>query len=185
MNDGLTFRHHSSSRIAWSLWCLAMVFFVASLVLRLWNGSALTSSLEGLEYLEEIIWWDVLLLNRTLVYGLLTAMLALVYVGSVVALQYGFRTFTGGGSQLAVVASTLVIAALFNPLRRRTQDFIDRRFYRKKYDAQQVLAVFSARLRDETNLDGLSSDLAKAVRDTVQPAHMSLWLRPPDRGVKP
>jgi len=123
-----------------------------------------------------------IIINRTLVYGLLTAMLAMVYVGSVIGLQYGFRAFTGGGSQLAVVASTLVIAALFNPLRRRTQDFIDRRFYRKKYDAQQVLAVFSARLRDETDLDRLNEDLVGVVRGTMQPEHVSLWLRDPKEG---
>ena len=118
-------------------------------------------------------------INRTLVYGPLTAMLVLVYLGGVVSLQYVFRALTGQGSQVAVVASTLIIAALFNPLRRRVQAFVDRRFYRNKYDAARVLADFSARLRDETDLDGLSGDLLSVARNTVQPTHVSLWLRDP------
>jgi hypothetical protein len=116
-------------------------------------------------------------INRTLVYGSLTAALALVYFGGVVSLQYVFSTLTSEGSQLVVVASTLVIAALFSPLRRRIQAFVDRRFYRKKYDAARVLEAFSARLRDETNLDQLNGDLVAVVRETVQPGHVSLWLR--------
>nr|MDQ3376967.1 hypothetical protein [Actinomycetota bacterium] len=96
-----------------------------------------------------------LVINRTLVYGALTASLILVYAGSVVSFQYGFRSVSGGSSQLAIVASTLTIAALFSPLRRRIQGFIDRRFYRKKYDAMKTLAAFSSRLRDETDLEAL------------------------------
>jgi len=118
------------------------------------------------------------LINRTLVYVLLTAMLVLVYVGSVFSLQYVFRAMTGETSQLVVVASTLAIAALFNPLRRRIQDVVDRRFYRKKYNAQKTLAAFSARLRDETDLETLGDDLVGVVRETVQPVHVSLWLAP-------
>ncbi|MDP8950101.1 MAG: hypothetical protein M3N00_07645 [Actinomycetota bacterium] len=119
-----------------------------------------------------------LLINRTLVYGSLTAILALVYLGGVVGLQGAFRAFTGERSTLAVVASTLAIAALFNPLRRRLQGFIDRRFYRKKYDAAKTLEAFSVKLRDETDLDALTSEVLGVVRETMQPAHVSLWLRP-------
>ena len=118
------------------------------------------------------------LINRVLVYGSLTATLALVYVGGVVGLQAAFRVLTGQGSSLAVVASTLLIAALFNPLRRRVQGFVDRRFYRRKYDAAKTLEAFSVRLREETRLDALSDDLVGVVTRTVQPAHASLWLRP-------
>ncbi len=119
-------------------------------------------------------------INRTLVYGPLTMMLGLVYFGSVASLQYAFRFLTGREvfPQLTVVVSTLVIAALFDPLRRRIQAFIDRRFYRRKYDARKTLDDFSARLREETNLDSLNEELIAVVRETMQPEHVSLWLRP-------
>ncbi len=119
-----------------------------------------------------------LIINRTLVYGGLTAMLVGVYVGTIVVLQGMLRALTGHESQLAIVASTLVVAALFNPLRRRIQAFIDRRFYRRKYDAAKTLEAFSAKLRDETDLNALSDDLVGVVRETMQPTHVSLWLRP-------
>src|SRR5215208_3568017 len=119
-----------------------------------------------------------LLINRTLVYGSLTAMLVSLYFVVIVLLQRLFVFLTGQQSTLAVVASTLLIAALFTPLRRRIQSFIDRGFYRRKYDARKTLEAFSAKLRDETDLDALGDDLVGVVRETMQPAHLSLWLRP-------
>jgi hypothetical protein len=120
-----------------------------------------------------------IIINRTLVYGSLTATLVLIYFGSVVGLQYILRTLTGQESQLAIVVSTLAIAALFNPLHRRIQSSIDRLFYRRKYDAAKTLEEFSAKLRDETDLEALNSDLLRVVQNTMQPEHITLWLREP------
>jgi hypothetical protein len=125
------------------------------------------------------------LINRTLVYGCLTVTLALVYLGGVVLLQRIFVFLTGGGSQFTVVVSTLAIAALFVPLRHRIQDFIDRRFYRGKYDARKTLEAFAGKLRDETDLQALSAELVKVVRETMEPERVSLWLREPSASVKP
>ncbi len=118
-------------------------------------------------------------INRALVYGSLTATLVLVYVASVASLQAALRALTGQESTLAIVASTLAIAALFSPLRRRVQSFVDRRFYRRKYDAVKTLAAFNARLRDETELETLSGEVVGVVKETMQPAHVGLWLREP------
>jgi hypothetical protein len=120
-----------------------------------------------------------LIINRTLVYGSLTALLAATYFGGVTGAQAIFQMLTGQEhlAQLAIVASTLVIAALFTPLRRRIQSFIDRHFYRRKYDARKTLETFSAKLRDETDLEALSNDLVGVVVETMQPAHVRLWLR--------
>jgi hypothetical protein len=118
-----------------------------------------------------------LLVNRTLVYGSLTAMLVALYFVGIVVLRRVFVLLTGQQSTLAVVASTLLIAALFTPLRRSIQGFIDRRFYRSKYGARKTLEAFSAKLRNDSDLDALSDDLVGVVRETMQPAHVSLWLR--------
>src|SRR4030095_10802883 len=117
-------------------------------------------------------------INRTLVYGSLTVTLVALYFGGIVVLQRVFVGLTGQPSTLAVVASTLLIAALFTPLRRRIQGFIDRRFYRRKYDARKTLEAFSTKLKNETDLESLNNDLVGVVRETMQPAHVSLWLRP-------
>jgi hypothetical protein len=119
-----------------------------------------------------------LIINRTLVYGILTAMLVALYFGGIVVLQRLFVLITGEQSTLAVVASTLLIAALFAPLRRLIQGLIDRRFYRRKYDARRTLENFSTKLRNETDLEALNNDLVGVVRETMQPAHVTLWLRP-------
>jgi hypothetical protein len=119
-----------------------------------------------------------IIINRTLVYGSLTATLVLLYFAVIVVLQRLFVLLSGQQSTLAVVASTLLIAALFNPLRGRIQSFIDRHFYRRKYDARKTLEAFSAKLRDETDLEALNAELVGVVRETMQPEHISLWLRP-------
>jgi hypothetical protein len=119
-----------------------------------------------------------LLINRTLVYGSLTTVLVALYFGGIVLLQRLFVALSSEQSTLAVVASTLAIAAIFNPLRRRIQSLVDRRFYRRKYDARKTLEAFSSKLRDETDLEALNRELVGVVRETMQPAHISLWLQP-------
>jgi hypothetical protein len=126
--------------------------------------------------------WDVdVLINKTLVYGTLTATLALLYIGLVFALQSLLRGLINQDSTIAIVASTLVIAALFQPLRHRLQKVIDRRFYRRKYDATKTLTAFSVTLRNEVDLSQLSEQLVAVVHETLQPTHVSLWLRTPEQ----
>lgn len=131
----------------------------------------------GIAILRSHLWDIDLLINRTLVYGLLTATLAVVYVGSVLVLQALFQAVAGSQSDLAVAISTLAIAALFTPLRHRFQAFIDRRFYRQKYDAARSLAALGTRLQHEVDLEHLTGDVLHVVHETVQPYHASLWLR--------
>ena len=131
----------------------------------------------GFAVLKHRLYDIEVIINRTLVYGSLTAMLALFYFGSVTLLQYLFSLLTGQGNTLAIVASTLAIAALFNRLRRRIQSFINRRFYRRKYDAAIILEAFGTKLRDQTDLEKLCEDLGEIVDETMQPAHLSVILR--------
>jgi hypothetical protein len=165
-----------------------LIFFpVTAWILPYWAGFPL--GIAGLSAIPVAVGIAVLryrlydidrVINRTLVYGSLTGVLALVYFGGVTVTQATFQSFTGQEEppQLIIVTSTLVIAALFSPLRRIVQSFVDRRFYRRKYDARKTLEGFSATLRDETDLDALNDGLVGVVRETVQPAHVSLWLRP-------
>ena len=172
--SGVTFAHFIPGVIDTPLW-----FERAGFVLNVVVVPAIPVSV-GIAILRYRLYDIDLLINRTLVYGSLTGMLLLVYFGGVATTQALFRTITGQERlpQLAVVVSTLAIAALFDPLRRGIQSFIDRRFYRRKYDARKTLDDFSARLRDETDLDSLNAELIAIVKETMQPVRVSLWLRP-------
>jgi len=197
-------RGEEREQIKWIAFAASVVgvLFLIGVVISLSYGSEPPSWTELLDVLTVVSYTGVpiavgfavlryrlydidVIINRTLVYGTLSASLALVYFGGVATTQTVFRALTGQEEQpqLAVVVSTLLIAALVNPLRRRIQSFIDRRFYRKKYDARKTLETFSAKLRDETDLDALNAELVGVVRETIQPAHVSLWLHP-DPGSK-
>src|SRR5215203_5528056 len=164
--------------------------FVSSVIATIWSEdlgiSLIIISLLGVPIFTGVAilryrLYDIdIVINRALVYGALTATLVAVYFGGVTATQTLFRYLTGQEQQpqLAVVVSTLAIAALFTPMRRRIQSFIDRRFYRRKYDARKTLEGLSLKLREETDLEALNEDLVAVVRETMQPAHVSLWLRP-------
>ena len=158
--------------VVW-VWWVGLILTAVGVV-----GSPIAMALAILRYR---LYQIDLLINRTLVYGSLTATLVALYFAVIVVLQRLFVVLIGEQSTLAVVASTLVIAALFNPLRSRIQAEVDRRFYRSKYDARKTLEAFSAQLRNETDLDALRDELVSVVRETMQPEHASLWLRPPGR----
>lgn len=197
---------HDPVALAQTKWVLvALVIMVGYpalhnvLLLAFPSQFALIMNLPGVEFLSELLFsllpvllpaaltvaitryrlFDIdLIIRRTLLYGLLTILLGVVYLGGVTVLQSLFTTASGQSSTLSIVLSTLTIAALFSPLRRRLQDFIDRRFYRQKYNAEQALAEFAAATRSETNLDALSAQVVGIVEQTMQPEHASLWLRP-------
>lgn len=145
------------------------------------NSDILIPIAAGIAILRYRLYDIDFLINRALVYTTLTISLTVVYVGCVVLLQTLLNSFMSESSQLVIVASTLTIAALFNPLRRRVQSFVDRRFYRRRYDATRTLEAFSSRLRKETDLDALSGHLVEVVSETMQPAHVSLWIRTTER----
>jgi hypothetical protein len=157
---------------AGSVWWLNLLTYAVL------SSFALVPMAVGIAVLKYRLYEIDIIINRALVYGSLTATLVALYFGGIVVSQRVFVALTGEQSTLAVVASTLLIAALFTPLRRRIQGFIDRSFYRRKYDAAKTLEGFAMKLRDETDLEALSDDLVGVVRETMQPAHVSLWLRP-------
>jgi hypothetical protein len=183
-------RGEERQQIKWVAYGVA-VFALAVIVVTLWpslDGSPVGGALflvgflaipsaMALAILKYRLYDIDVVINRTLVYGALSVTLALLYFGSIALLQAALIALTGQESQLAVVASTLLIAALFNPIRHRIQGFIDRRFYRQKYDAARTLEAFGASLREEVDLENLAGELVAVVDKTVQPAHVSLWLR--------
>jgi hypothetical protein len=180
-------------QLKWFVYAVSLFALVApSSVVAFGDGRVLVVLLPlvpaaaGIAILKHRLYDIDVIINRTLVYGALTATLVAVYLGGVAITQSGLRLLTGQEQQpqLAVVASTLAIAALFGPLRRSIQAFIDRRFYRRKYDAAKVLSDFSAKLRDETELERLNAEIVSVARETVQPSHASLWLRPAENGAK-
>jgi hypothetical protein len=192
-------------QLKWFVYAAALVMLAvaASVVFAAFEQSAAGDTIFGLALLGIPISCGIAItryrlyeidrvINRTLVYAILTALLVGIYIGAAVGLGALVRSVTGQeNNALAIAASTLAVAALFGPARRRIQGFIDRRFYRRKYDAARTLEAFSSRLREEVDLDTLTGDLVSVVRTTMDPAHVSVWLRPasagpsgPDEGVR-
>lgn len=160
---------------------MATGFWQSAWAVMIWTIMNLIATLIPITFAVAILranLWDIdVVIRRTTVYAVLTALLATVYFGSVVVLQRLLSPFTGESTP-AVVLSTLLIAGLFLPLRRRIQDVIDRRFFRRKYDAEKVLQQFAATVRDETDLDALTAELVRVIQETMQPEHVSIWLKP-------
>jgi len=158
----------SMERINFLLWVAAPVYFFSYIFL------AVGILIAVMRYRL----WDIdILIRRTVSYAIIVALLAIVYFGSVIVLQRIFAGIIGESTEIITVLSTLAIAALFVPLRNRIQDAIDKRFNRKKYNAQQVMEKFSQTVRDETDIDKLTAELINMVNETMQPAHISLWLK--------
>jgi hypothetical protein len=171
--EPLAFRPPNPERLGLDLIVASVQWYLFGLTF------ALVPAAIGLAILRYRLWDIDVVIRRTLVYSILTGLLALTYFGAVLVLQNVFRALTGQTqNSLAAVLSTLAIAALFVPLRSRVQRAIDRRFFRSKYDAARALGGFAASARDETDLDNLSAQLVRVVDDTMQPAQVSLWLRP-------
>lgn len=172
-------------QVKWLIFALAFWAFAIVVVVGPFNGPILLLNLVvplviaamAIAILRYRLYNIDLIINQTLVYGLLTGCLAALYFGSVLTLQQVFQRVTGGQSPLALVASTLLIAVVFAPLRRRLQDFIDRRFYRSKYDAAETLNRFASLARTEVDVDAMSAALVSAVQQSLQPRAVSLWLK--------